>query len=53
MAVTIPNLDKIQKDDPKAGEAFKRIKDYLNLNLPQAPGNRVPSPPVDSTSIKA
>jgi hypothetical protein len=52
MALTVPNLDRTQKADPKLGEAIQRIQKYVNLNTSQAPGNRVPKPPIDSTSVK-
>lgn len=52
MAVTLPNLDRIQKADPKLGEALKRVQTYVNLNTTQAPGNRVPEPPIKPTTLK-
>jgi hypothetical protein len=52
MAVTIPNLDKIQKGDPKLGEAIARIRQYVNLNVTPEPGNRTPAPPIDPTQIR-
>lgn len=54
MAVTVPNLDKIQKADPKLGEAVAKLRNYLNLNVTQAPGNRTPAPPsvFNPTQIK-
>jgi hypothetical protein len=52
MAITIPNLDRIQKLDPKAGEALQKVQNYLKLNVSPAAGNRTPAPPVDATSVK-
>jgi len=52
MAVTIPNLDRIQKIDPKLGEAVQKIQNYVNLNVTPAPGNRTPLPPIDPTHIR-
>ena len=52
MAVTIPNLDKIQKVDPKLGEAISSIRQYVNLNTTQAPGNRTPPPPFTPANIR-
>ncbi len=52
MAFTIPNLDRTQKADPKLGEALQRIQKYVNLNTTPTPGNRVPKPPIDPTSVK-
>ncbi len=52
MAVTIPNLDKIQKQDPKMGEALKKVQTYLNENVTPAPGNRTPVPPFNPTQIR-
>lgn len=46
MAVTLPNLDRIQKLDPKLGEALQKVQLYTNQNVTQAPGNRTPVPPV-------
>ena len=53
MAFTIPNLDKLQKQDPKLGEALQKIQNVTNLNVAPAAGNRVPKPPIDATSIKS
>ena len=52
MALTVPNLDRVQKVDPKLGEAVQRIQRYANLNITPAVGNRVPAPPINATSIK-
>lgn len=40
MALTIPNLDKIIKQDPKLGEALTKVQVYENQNVPVVPGNR-------------
>jgi hypothetical protein len=45
MAITIPNLDRIQKDWPKLGEAISKLRDYINTNVTPVPGNRKPPPP--------
>jgi hypothetical protein len=45
VAFTVPNLDKIQKDDPKLGEALQKIQKTINQNTNQAPGNRQ-APPI-------
>ena len=52
MALTIPNLDKLQKQDPKLGEALQKLQNYSNLNITPAPGNRTPRPPIDPTQIR-
>lgn len=52
MAVTIPNLDKVQKTDAKLGEAIARVKQYINLNVTPAAGNRTPAPPIDPTQVR-
>jgi hypothetical protein len=52
MALTIPNLDRIQKVDPKLGEALKQVQSYANLNIKPAAGNRTPKPFLDPTSVK-
>lgn len=52
MAVTLPNLDKVQKADPKLGEALQRIQKYVNLNTTPAGGNRTPRPPIDPTRVR-
>jgi len=49
MALTIPNLDRTQKTDPKLGEALKKIEQYTNNNVTPAPGNRVSPPPINAT----
>ncbi len=52
MAFTIPNLDRVQKADPKLGESLQKIQKYVNQNVAQTPGNRVPKPPIDPTTTK-
>lgn len=50
MALNIPNLDRITKDDPKLGEALVKTQQYVNQNVVLVPGNRVPKPPVNATN---
>ena len=50
MALNIPNLDRIQKENPKLGESLKKIQDYANQNVTPAAGNRTPRPPVNATN---
>ena len=45
MALTIPNLDKIQKLDPKLGEGLKKVQDYTNQNVTSVAGNKATPPP--------
>ena len=45
MAITIPNLDRIQKEDPKLGEALSKVRDYVNTNVTPAAGNKKAAPP--------
>lgn len=52
MALTIPNLDKIQKADPKLGEALKRVQNYVDLNVTPAGGNRKAPPPFTPGNIR-
>jgi hypothetical protein len=52
MAISIPNLDKIQKQDPKLGEAFSNIRKYINFNVAPAQGNRTPPPPINAINVK-
>lgn len=52
MAVTVPNLDRIQKADPKLGEAVASISKYINLNVTEQPGNRTPVPPFNPSRIR-
>lgn len=44
MALKIPNLDEIQKRDPKLGEALKKQQDYVNANVAPVAGNKVQPP---------
>lgn len=44
MALTIPNLDQINKKDPKTAEALTKVQNYVNLNVNPVPGNKVPPP---------
>lgn len=44
VALTIPNLDRIIKVDPKLGEALTKIQVYENQNVPVVPGNRQKAP---------
>lgn len=52
MALTIPNLDRVQKADPKLGEALQKVQKYINQNTTPATGNRKPKPPIDPTTIR-
>ncbi len=47
MALTIPNLTDITKQDVKLGEALKRIQEFTNTNVTPVTGNRIPSPPTN------
>lgn len=49
MALNIPNLDRITKDDVKTGEALVKVQQYVNQNVTPAAGNRTPVPPIDPT----
>lgn len=44
MALTIPNLDRISKENPRLGEAVKKVQDYVNQNVAVIPGNRIAPP---------
>lgn len=44
MALNIPNLDRISKENPKLGEALLRVQNFTNTNLTPAAGNNVPPP---------
>ena len=52
MALNLPNLDRLQKDSPKLGEALKKIQDYANTNISPAAGNRVAPPPTNPQNIQ-
>ena len=45
MSFSIPNLDKISKDNPYAGEALQKVQKYVNENTTQAAGNKQAAPP--------
>ena len=45
MALVVPNLDRIQKEYPKLGEALLKLQTYTNQNVTPAAGNRLPTPP--------
>lgn len=47
MALTIPNVDRLSKDNPKLGEALKKVQDYTNQNVTPAGGNRIAPPPTN------
>jgi len=47
VSLIVPNQDRISKENPKLGEALKKIQDYTNLNISPAVGNRVPPPPTN------
>lgn len=44
MALTIPNLDRIQKENPKLGEALQKEQTFINNNVAVVPGNRQAAP---------
>lgn len=44
MAITIPNLPKIQKEHPEIGEAMKTIQTTINQSVVPVPGNRLAPP---------
>lgn len=52
MALTVPNLDRIQKVDPKLGEAVQSIRRYVNQVTKPTTGNLRPIPPVNATAVK-
>jgi hypothetical protein len=52
MALSIPNLDKIQKADPKLGEALQKIKNYVTLNTTVTAGNKIPVPPTNPSQVR-
>lgn len=47
MPLNLPNLDRIAKENPKLGEALKKVQDYTNINVTPAAGNRIPPPPTN------
>jgi len=44
MALTIPNLPKIQKEHPEIGEALKTIQTNITQNVTPVQGNRLAPP---------
>lgn len=44
MALNIPNLPAITKENPRLGEALKKVQTYDTQNTVQVPGNAVPVP---------
>jgi hypothetical protein len=44
VALIIPNIDRISKDNPRLGEALLKVQQYTNQNVPAVAGNAV-SPP--------
>jgi hypothetical protein len=51
LALQIPNLDRISKDNPKLAEALLKIQQYSNFNVSPVAGNKVAPPPINSTRI--
>lgn len=44
MAITIPSLDRISKENPELAEALKKVQDYTNQNVVPIAGNRQAPP---------
>jgi hypothetical protein len=44
LALKVPNIQDIEKRDPKTGEALKKIEAFVNLNVTPAAGNKVAAP---------
>lgn len=44
MAIVIPNVDRIQKENAPLGEALQAEQSYINKNVTQAAGNKVAPP---------
>lgn len=53
MALQIPNQDRLTKENPKLGEALRKVEIYVNQNVPPIAGNRTPKPPVDPTFVRS
>ena len=51
MALTIPNLDRVTKDDPLTGEALVKVQQYVNQNVTPVAGNKVPPPPTNPAKL--
>ena len=45
MPLSVPQIEKIRKDDPVLAEILRQIVDYVNQNVEQKPGNKVEKPP--------
>lgn len=43
--LAVPNLDRIQIETPKLGEAVQAIQKYVNLATTAPTGNRLAPPP--------
>jgi hypothetical protein len=48
MPLSLPNLDRIAKDEIKIEEALKKVQDYTNQQVPTTPGNAVAAPPAST-----
>lgn len=53
MALNLPSIDRITKENPKLGEALVKAQQYVNQNVALIAGNRLPKPPVDATNNTA
>lgn len=51
MALQIPNLDRISKENPKLAEALLKVQQYTNTNVTPVNGNKIPPPPILATRI--
>jgi hypothetical protein len=51
MALQIPNLDRISKDNPRLAEALLKIQQYTNSNVSPVAGNKLMPPPISSIRI--
>jgi hypothetical protein len=44
MSLILPNLPKLQQQDPKLGEALKAVQDFVGRNVATVQGNRKAPP---------
>jgi hypothetical protein len=47
MALSVPNLDRLEKENPKLAETIRKIQNYINANVTPVAGNRVNPPPTN------
>lgn len=44
MSLTLPNIDRIAKDNPRLAETLLKVQQFTNQNVAITPGNKVAAP---------